>query len=342
MAAQPEPAVGPAPRSFGRRLRLPRRGAGGGADLALVEAVLAAALEGRPMPDAAALAGAHGRLLELAVWIAERLDEVTLGVGGTAAMLNSASEEMFVATVELSSTAELAADQSAVVGAASAELRECVDVVAETTQAFAASAAEVSAAASEAAGVAEQAGRRARESVEVGDRLRASAGEIADVVSVISDIAGQTRLLALNAAIESARAGEAGLGFAVVANEVKELAAQTQDATAAINARIEQVVSDSSAAASAFRDIATVVSEMQALQVDATRAVAEQAESMASVASVAATATASSERIAAGIATTARAVSESSVSASALQEQAMRLMGMASELTRLSGAEAES
>lgn len=104
-------------------------------------------------------------------------------------------------------------------------------------------------------GAAQDASVRAAASAASAHQLNDNSTQIEAIVKLIRSIAEQTQILALNATIEAARAGTEGNGFAVVANEVKNLASQTSEATSRIGAQVGEMLAATRETASAAVEI---------------------------------------------------------------------------------------
>ncbi len=110
--------------------------------------------------------------------------------------------------------------------------------------------------------------------------LVAAAGQIDEIVSLITAITEQTNLLALNATIEAARAGHAGRGFAVVAGEIKRLADQTMQASDRIRRRVDRVQSESANVRVNTQTVHDILSSMTGVMREVLGATAAQASSI--------------------------------------------------------------
>jgi methyl-accepting chemotaxis protein len=140
----------------------------------------------------------------------------------------------------------------------------------------AASLNEVKRLVSDSASIAQGAVREATEAMGIMKQLGESSQRIGAVVKTISEVAWQTKLLAFNAKIEASRAGDAGRGFDVVAQEVKELAQQTGAATDGISREIESIQAEVQRTAAAISTMSKTIGQMQEISATIERSVVEQ------------------------------------------------------------------
>ncbi|MGD9750722.1 MAG: methyl-accepting chemotaxis protein, partial [Acidimicrobiia bacterium] len=118
---------------------------------------------------------------------------------------------------------------------------------------------------------------------EVVARLAQSSDEIRSVVADVAGLAEQSNLLALNATIEAARAGAAGRGFAIVANEVKELAQQTTAAARDIEAKVAAIAEAVGSATGALDGVTAAVQDIAEHQRAVASAVQVQSDAARSI-----------------------------------------------------------
>ncbi|HYA97907.1 MAG TPA: methyl-accepting chemotaxis protein [Methylomirabilota bacterium] len=198
---------------------------------------------------------ALGNVVDSINYMLDNFSKVLERVRKAAMEVNNSANNILVAADEMQAGATQQDQETTNTSSAVEELTVSMKQVSNNAEASAEAARR-------ALDAAEQGNRAVRDTLEGMQRIRASVQatakkikslgdrslEISEIINVINDITEQTNLLALNAAIEAARAGEAGRGFAVVADEVRKLAEHSRSATKDIAALIKAIQAETNEA----------------------------------------------------------------------------------------------
>lgn len=220
----------------------------------------------------------------------ESFHKIISGLVGDADHVASASESLLSVSVNLADGSTLMDSNASSIAESMGEMSHNLETISTTieessgrVQSIATATEEMTATISDISQNAREANQVTMEAVgsmqDISERMNVlsnAAKEISQVITLIDDIAEQTKLLALNATIEAARAGEAGKGFAVVATEVKALANQTGQTTEDIRQKIAGIQRSALDAEAEIARITGIVGRVNEITTTISQAVSEQ------------------------------------------------------------------
>ena len=247
-------------------------------------------------------------------------------------VLTESAREMQKTAQEMAQASEQTVLISGNVSSRATEADTNVHEVSAATERLSACAHEISQQINTVIGMADDASREAETTSQEVNQLLDMAQSIGDVVDAIKDTAEQTNLLALNATIEAARAGEAGKGFAVVADEVKKLANETADRTTQISERVSHIQRAIHGSADAMNNIIESVKRIDNAAGAMSASVAEQNDVTAEIGRSVHEASAGTQHVSSSILSVQEKAQSSGESSKTVLSAANELLQMSEDL----------
>lgn len=204
------------------------------------------------------------------------IDEMFTTVTSVVQNVEAKALEMEQTALNMEQLAETTEEQAGGVEQQAAKTAELTSTVSISTETLQAAFVQVSAAIDGQTSLVKSILQGNDTSREIMFALEKALKEIQQIITIVEDITDQTKLLALNATIEAVRAGDAGKGFGVVADEVKQLSIKTGEATSAILGKVEAIKSAGTALAEGFHSVEENMNNLASISGKIEKAVYEQ------------------------------------------------------------------